>query len=682
MIKIALAGNPNVGKSTVFNALTGMHQHTGNWPGKTVSNVVGEFKYKNKDYEIYDLPGTYSLISHSEEETVARNFLCYEKTDLVVVVCDSLCLERNLNLVLQILEITDKVIVVVNLMDEAKKKKISIELSLLEKRLGVPVIGTSARRKLGLDELLDKIDNLDSINFNPVKVNYHKDVEEKIELLEDILNEYDIGFLNSRWLALKLIDQDDEICNDIEKYLGLSLRSDKKIVDILENICVKEDYSNVKDYIVSTIMKKSEELLRDVVIYNKKEYDIKDRKLDRIFTSKLTGIPIMILLIMFIFWITITGANYPSELLYNLFFTIEEPLYNFFEFLNFPNFLSNMLVGGAYRTLAWVVSVMLPPMAIFFPLFTLLEDFGYLPRIAFNLDKCFQKCKACGKQALSMCMGFGCNAVGVIGCRIIDSPRERLIAILTNSFVPCNGRFPTIIAIISMFFIGVNIDNGESVLKVLILTLVVLLGVFMTLLVSWFLSKTLLKGVPSSFTLELPPYRKPQILKVIVRSIFDKTLHVLGRAIIVSIPAGILIWILANVNIGDTSILKHITSFLDPFGKIIGLDGVILAAFILGLPANEIVIPIMIMAYMSLGTIVDFSNLNELKLLLIKNGWTILTAINMIIFSLFHFPCSTTCLTIKKETGKWRWVVLSIFLPLICGICLCLLTKIIYIIFI
>ena len=454
----------------------------------------------------------------------------------------------------------------------------------------------------------------------------------------------------------------------------------KKIVEALEFIHIKIGYISLKDYIVSTIMKKSEELLDGVITYNKVEYDKRDRKLDSIFTSKLCGILFMILLIMLIFWITIIGANYPSSLLYDLFFMLEDTLFDLCSFINLPTWISNMLVSGAYRTLAWVVSVMLPPMAIFFPLFTLLEDFGYLPRIAFNLDKCFQKCKACGKQALSMCMGFGCNAVGVIGCRIIDSPRERLIAILTNSFVPCNGKFPTILAIISMFFVGFSASNGSSFLEVLILTLVILLGVFMTFLVSWILSKTILKGTPSSFTLELPPYRKPQILKVIIRSIFDKTLHVLGRAVVISIPAGILIWILANINIGDISILKHITNFLDPLGSFIGLDGVILAAFILGFPANEIVIPIMIMAYMSLGSIVDFSNLHELKSLLVNNGWTMLTAINMIIISLFHFPCSTTCLTIKKETGNWRWVFLSILLPLVSGVILCFIVKTIYII--
>ncbi len=671
MIKVALAGNPNVGKSTVFNALTGMRQHTGNWPGKTVSNAVGEFTYRNTDYELYDLPGTYSLISHSEEETVARDFLCYQNPDLVVVVCDALCLVRNMNLVLQILEITNKVIVVVNLMDEVKKKGVEINIKKLEKRLGVPVVGTSARNKQGLNELLEKVYSYNSINFTPTKVRYKKSLEEKITELDSIIKEYDIRDINSRWLALKLIDNDEVIHKDIETYLGYSLLKKRKIQSFIKKIRTSYEEDELKDYIVSTIMKKAEDIVDGVVIYHKKDYDKKTKKLDRFLTSKWTGIPFMILLLMLIFWITITGANYPSSTLFDFFFSLQEPLLKLASLIHLPSWLSSMLVNGAYSTLAWIVSVMLPPMAIFFPLFTLLEDFGYLPRIAFNLDRCFQKCRACGKQALTMCMGFGCNAAGVIGCRIIDSPRERLIAILTNNFVPCNGRFPMIIAIISMFFVGFGISGAASLIEMLILTGVILLGIFMTFLVSWFLSKTFLKGVPSSFTLELPPYRKPQLLKVLVRSIFDKTLHVLGRAVVVAIPAGILIWILANVSINQVSLLSYISNFLDPFGKFIGLDGVILTAFLLGFPANEIVIPIMIMAYMSLGNMVDFSDLAQLKSLLVNHGWTILTAINTIIFSLMHFPCSTTCLTIRKETNSWKWTFLAFLLPTICGIILC-----------
>lgn len=683
-VRIALAGNPNVGKSTVFNALTGMHQHTGNWPGKTVGSATGEYVYRGKSYEIVDLPGTYSLISHSEEETVARDFICFGDYDVALVVCDAVCLERNLNLVLQVLEITSNVIVVVNLMDEAKKKKIEIDLAKLSSLLRVPVIGTAARSKQGLPELMEAISEMSQAKkqWNSFSCPYTPEIESAIHKVETCLLRKDLRGLSSRFVALKLIDDDPIILDSLVEHLDFSMNEASFLegieaarLELLEADILVHEF---KEKIVKQLVLEGEKIASQVVTFHHPDYEKRNRKIDRLLTNKWTGIPLMLFLFMGIFWITITGANYPSSVLFDFFQGLEGRLFSFFVAMHVPDWINSLLLSGVYRTLTWVVSVMLPPMAIFFPLFTILEDLGYLPRIAFNLDRCFQKCSACGKQALTMAMGFGCNAVGVTGCRIIDSPRERLIAILTNNFVPCNGRFPTMISIITMFFVGFSASVSSSFLETFFLTGVILLGVFMTLFVSHLLSRTILKGVPSSFTLELPPYRKPQFCKVIIRSIFDRTLFVLGRAVAVAIPAGVLIWIMANVHVGGISLLSHVSSFLDPFAQVIGLDGVILTAFILGFPANEIVVPIIIMAYMATGSMTDFTSLVELKTLLLQNGWTSLTAICTILFSLMHWPCSTTCLTIKKETGSWKWTALSFLIPTVCGCVLCFLVATIY----
>lgn len=614
---IAIAGNPNVGKSTIFNGLTGLHQHTGNWTGKTVENAAGICKYKGINYLLVDIPGTYSLMADSEEEKIARDYISSGKADVTLIILDATCLERNLNLVFQIMNLTDNIVVCVNLLDEAEKKGIKINLEKLSSLLGVPVVGTIARKKKTLENLMQTLSN---------------------------------------------------VCNQTISFIPESI-----------------DYTGNDEEYLENIFKKAHNISNEVCKIEKTDYNEKDKKIDKILTSKKFGIPIMILFFCLIFWITIVGANYPSELLSNLFNSIEPYFKSFLEFINSPTWLTSLLLDGVYKTVTWIVSVMLPPMAIFFPLFTLLEDLGYLPRIAFNLDKCFKKCCSSGKQALTMCMGFGCNAAGIIGCRIISSPRERLIAILTNSFVPCNGRFPFLITIATIFFSGA-IYYGESLKSSLISTLIVFIviciGIAFTFLVSYILSKTILKGKPDCTILELPPYRKPQIGKILVHSLIDRTLFVLGRALSVTIPAGIIIWILANIQISDISLLTYIANFFDPFAKLMGLDGYILTSFLLGLPANEIVLPIILMCYTQAGSLIDLENIHSIFEILSTHGWTIVTAINVMIFSLLHFPCGTTLLTIKRETKSLKWAIVSFILPTTIGIILCMLINLFFNIFI
>lgn len=663
---IALTGNPNVGKSTLFNALTGLKQHTGNWTGKTVSSAFGKYTYSNDKYTVADLPGTYSLLVSSKEEAQARNFLLENSPDAVVVVVDATCLERNLNLVLQILEITDKVVVCVNLLDEAAKKKIEVNIKQLSQCLGVPVVGMCAKSGKGIKQLKEAVANIiqSKTEISPVKIEYSREIEHSISKLLPIFDSLDISSKLKRCYALRLLENDDYIKSKLTDH-------STELSAVLTKLTQTDNKESIRDNIVNAIMKKCEYIFKKTVTLHNPSCNMRDRKIDKILTSRLTGIPIMLLLLALIFWITIVGANYPSQWLSRLFDWLSGVITGALKYINTPPVIVSLLMDGIYKTTAWVVAVMLPPMAIFFPLFTLLEDLGYLPRIAFNMDSMFKGAGCHGKQCLTMCMGIGCNACGVTGCRIIDSPRERLIAIITNSFMPCNGRFPAIIAIITVFFAGTAAAPLNSLLTALILMLVILLGVFATMGVSKLLSLTLLKGEASSFTLELPPYRSPQIGKIIVRSILDRTLFVLGRAVVVAAPAGLIIWLLANIEVGNTSLISYATNFLDPFARILGMDGIILAAFILGFPANEIVIPIMIMLYTNTGVLTDADSLSQMLSLFTANGWTVTTALCVIVFYLMHFPCSTTCISIYKETKSLKWTLVSFFTPLLCGFLLC-----------
>jgi len=714
-ILIALAGNPNTGKSTVFNALTGLRQHTGNWPGKTVTRAEGVFAHEGRRIKLVDLPGTYSLQAGSADEEVARDFVLFGRPDVTVVVVDATRLERNLNLVLQILEITDRVVVCLNLMDEAKRHGVAIDVDRLSSKLGVPVVPAAARRGEGIEALLRAAVAVaeGEIETSPFRIAQHApDVEAALGELVPRIEEAFPGIPNARWVALRLLNGDERVADAVRTgELGTLTGSGRLRVAaevegdvatdggvavvaparqaILDRAAalrwsLRPDFH---DALMEGIYGAAQEIAEQAAAtgLRRARFDL-DRTLDRLLTSRWTGFPIMLLILTAVFWITIAGANVPSGLLSSLLVgTIHPLLKGFGETVGLPWWLSGFLFDGVYLATAWVVSVMLPPMAIFFPLFTLLEDFGYLPRVAFNMDSLFRRAGAHGKQALTMCMGFGCNAAGVVSARVIDSPRERLIAIITNNFSLCNGRWPTQILIATVFLGALAPAHLAGLVSAGAVVAIALLGVGFMFLASWLLSRTVLKGEASTFSLELPPYRPPRILQTLYTSVIDRTLIVLGRAVVFAMPAGAVIWLVSNIEVGGASLAGHFVEWANPLGWLVGLNGVILLAYLVAIPANEIVIPTILMLTVlttgvsgvgeGAGVMFELESAAEIGALLQSAGWTTLTGVCLMLFSLLHNPCSTTIYTIYKETGSAKWTAVATFLPLAMGFTVCFLVA-------
>ncbi len=708
---VALAGNPNTGKSTVFNALTGLRQHTGNWPGKTVTRAEGTFKQAGKTVKIVDLPGTYSLQAGSTDEEVARDFLLFGQPDVTVVVVDATRLERNLNLTLQVLEVTDRVVVVLNLMDEARRHGIGVDPAALERELGVPVIPAAARQGTGIPELRQAILDVagGAITPRPRRMTEHPpEVEQAIAAVVPAVDAAFPGLPNARWVALRLLNADDRVLQAVRSgELGAlvptgaatpslpvlapagSAQGEDRVTALLDAVTdtrwrLTPDFH---DTLTAGLFAEAEKITGAVQKTGLRRLRVDlDKHLDRLLTSRWTGFPLMILLLAVVFWLTIAGANVPSSMLATLLIDNFHPvLKGLGASIGMPWWLSGFLFDGMYLATAWVIAVMLPPMAIFFPLFTLLEDFGYLPRVAFNMDRMFQRVGAHGKQALTMCMGFGCNAAGVVATRVIDSPRERLVAIITNNFSLCNGRWPTQI-LIATIFIGTLVPaHLAGLVSAAAVVGIALLGVLFMLGVSWALTRTVLKGEATTFSLELPPYRPPRILQTLYTSLIDRTAIVLWRAVVFALPAGAVIWLISNIQVGDASIATHLVGWLNPVGILLGLNGVILLAYVVAIPANEIVIPTILMLTVLVGRVAglgagdgvmfELESADTVGVLLRDHGWTVLTGVNLMLFSLLHNPCSTTIYTIYKETRSARWTIFASLMPVALGVIVCFLVA-------